>query len=376
MSENAVAVYTDVEMQRPADFKSGFQLLPVEQQEVVLAEYSARRTHFRKWLLSQLREGIHYGFPPGCEARYDNQGNVQIYIQGQYRPLNPRQWVPKPSLYKAGALYLVDLLKLKAVYSSDLDAWRMMGEPKGTLVRTCKLVNPASGEVIGEGTGTYEVGKKKMDSNAAIKMADKTAVVAAVINTLAIADLFTQDIEEKPHPANISPEMEAGLADLVQAWTSETFPQHRVTSAEIRALRANLSIWCKGKVPETPDAMLEWARANVEISEMLDAQTKKPTGIRFILRKTQTPAKSKTEPTIPEKPPQDAPESTISGGDDDKIAKLESFRQAFAAQRKEKQFIKYCETGLKFKWGTVPSDFEFAVKSIKNFAKGQKVNLE
>lgn len=376
MSENAVAVYTDVEMQRPADFKSGFQLLPVEQQEVVLAEYSARRTHFRKWLLSQLKEGIHYGFPPGCEARYDNQGNVQIYIQGQYRPLNPRQWVPKPSLYKAGALYLVDLLKLKAVYSSDLDAWRMMGEPKGTLVRTCKLVNPASGEVIGEGTGTYEVGKKKMDSNAAIKMADKTAVVAAVINTLAIADLFTQDIEEKPHPANISPEMEAGLADLVQAWTSETFPQHRVTSAEIRALRANLSIWCKGKVPETPDAMLEWARENVEISEMLDAQTKKPTGIRFILRKTQTPAKSKTEPTIPEKPPQDAPESTISGGDDDKIAKLESFRQAFAAQNKEKQFIKYCETGLKFKWGTAPSDFEFAVKSIKNFAKGQKVNLK
>ena len=61
MSENAVAVYTDVEMQRPADFKSGFQLLPVEQQEVVLAEYSARRTHFRKWLLSQLKEGIHYG---------------------------------------------------------------------------------------------------------------------------------------------------------------------------------------------------------------------------------------------------------------------------------------------------------------------------
>ena len=90
----------------------------------------------------------------------------------------------------------------------------------------------------------------------------------------------------------------------------------------------------------------------------------------------QTPAKPKTESTIPEKPPQDATESTISGGDDDnKIAKLESFRQAFAAQNNEKQFIKYCETGLKFKWGTVPSDFEFAVKSINNFAKKQGVKL-
>ena len=90
----------------------------------------------------------------------------------------------------------------------------------------------------------------------------------------------------------------------------------------------------------------------------------------------KTPAKSKTEPTIPEKPPQDAPESTISGGDDDKIAKLESFRQAFAAQNKEKQFF-VCLKNLKVEFGKVPEDrLDFVIKQIKNFAKGQKVNLE
>lgn len=90
----------------------------------------------------------------------------------------------------------------------------------------------------------------------------------------------------------------------------------------------------------------------------------------------KTPAKSKTEPTIPEKPPQDAPESTISVGDDDKIAKLESFRQAFAAQNKEKQFF-VCLKNLKVEFGKVPEDrLDFVIKQIKNFAKGQKVNLE
>ena len=75
---------------------------------------------------------------------------------------------------------------------------------------------------------------------------------------------------------------------------------------------------------------------------------------------------------MPEKPPQDAPESTIS----DKIAKLESFRQAFAAQNKEKQFF-VCLKNLKVEFGKVPEDrLDFVIKQIKNFAKGQKVNLE
>lgn len=277
------------EAPRPVDLRAGITLLSVQEQKVVLAEYKARRDHFRQWLLSQLVEGTHYGFPPGCEAKYDKAGNVVMYDKrnGGWKPVNPKQWRPKASLYKAGALYLVDLLKLKAIYESDLDAWKMMGEPKGTLVRTCKLINPKTGEFLGEGTGTYEVNKKGMDSNAAIKMADKTAVVAAVINTLAMSDLFTQDMEErKPGPDHISQEMEGtDFKAMVQKWVTDTMKKtplakHEISNSEIKALRANLSIWCKGKIPPDAQSAIEWCRTNVQIVPT-ESKNGDVTGIKF-----------------------------------------------------------------------------------------------
>jgi putative heme iron utilization protein len=181
--ETALTVYAEKiepqKIQSPASFKDGFQLLSVEQQDVALTEYKKRRDHFRKWLLAQLDEGNHYGFPPGCEPKKTNR----------------KQWQAKPSLYKAGALFIAELLNVRANYESDMIAWEMMGKPGGVIVRKCRLVNPSDGAFLGEGTGSYAVGRKKMDDNAAMKMADKTAIVAAVINTFALSDLFTQDLE-------------------------------------------------------------------------------------------------------------------------------------------------------------------------------------
>ena len=50
---------------------------------------------------------------------------------------------------------------------------------------------------MGEGMGVFCVGEKKMQENAALKMAEKRALVDAVINTVPVAaDRFTQDLEE------------------------------------------------------------------------------------------------------------------------------------------------------------------------------------
>lgn len=194
--ETALTVYAEKiepqKIQSPASFKDGFQLLSVEQQDVALTEYKKRRDHFRKWLLAQLVEGNHYGFPPGCEPK----------------KVNRKQWQAKPSLYKAGALFIAELLNVRANYESDMVAWEMMGKPAGVIVRKCRLVNPSDGAFLGEGTGSYAVGRKKMDDNAAMKMADKTAVVAAVINTFALSDLFTQDLESLKNGKKEEPKVE------------------------------------------------------------------------------------------------------------------------------------------------------------------------
>jgi len=161
-------------------------LLPVEQQKLYLQEYDDRRDFFLEWLLSHLKEGVHYGFAPGCQPPND---------------VNPRQWQAKPGLYKSGALLLVDLLKLKPKYESDLTSWEMSGKENGLFFRKCVLYS-SSGNMIGEGTGAFKINEKKMNSaNAVIKMADKRALVAAVINSIpVVGDLFTQDLDDIKKP--------------------------------------------------------------------------------------------------------------------------------------------------------------------------------
>lgn len=177
-------------------------LMPVTQMLPVLAEYTARRNSFREWLLSQLVEGTHYGIPPGCEPRYTEDG-LQI-VEGKV--LNPKQWKVKPSLYKAGADFICDLLMLDPKWEPDLDAWKMAGAKDGTFIMRCTLrcrgESPffpgRAGEIIGEGRGAGIAGVKRRDANGAIKISQKSSKIDAVINSLGISDLFSQDLDDLP----------------------------------------------------------------------------------------------------------------------------------------------------------------------------------
>lgn len=155
-------------------------MVPSETMLEALSEYEERRKTFREWLLRQLRQGVHYGYPPGCQPR----NNV-----------DPLQWQHKPSLYKAGADFVCDLMGVRDEYEADNSAWEQLGSPKGTFVFACRLFS-RKGELIGEGRGAFAVGTKGMKENAGIKMAKKSAKVDAAINAWGLSDLFTQDIED------------------------------------------------------------------------------------------------------------------------------------------------------------------------------------
>ena len=162
-----------------ADLRSQAMLASVDNIRAGLAEYGERRKAFRDWLRSQLVEGVHFGYPPGIRQS----------------DADPIKWTAKPSLYKAGADYVVDLMGVRCEFRADIEAWKQLGEPKETFVIACYLIGK-SGETIGEGRGVRRVGDKKMDANASIKMAEKSAKVDAVLNAYALADLFTQDVED------------------------------------------------------------------------------------------------------------------------------------------------------------------------------------
>jgi hypothetical protein len=177
-------------------------LLPSAVMRPILDEYTDRRKTFRRWLKEQLTEGIHYGIPPGCEPKYDGDGNT--IVDGKI--LDPYQWQVKPSLYKAGADFLCDLMQMDPQFSPDIETWKMLGAKEGTIVICCRLLSRGDspfftgrvkGDVLGEGRGAGVAGVKRRDGNGAIKIAQKSAKIDAVINTLGLSDLFTQDLEDE-----------------------------------------------------------------------------------------------------------------------------------------------------------------------------------
>jgi hypothetical protein len=104
--------------------------------------------------------------------------------------------VSKPSLSKAGSEKFLSLFNVQARFRKDDDTWEMLGRPAGVLCYVCALYTK-SGAFVGEGRGARDVRQDK-DSNKAIKMAQKSAQIDAVLRTGSLSDYFTQDLEERP----------------------------------------------------------------------------------------------------------------------------------------------------------------------------------
>jgi hypothetical protein len=107
----------------------------------------------------------------------------------------------KPTLLKAGAEKLCRLFSLRPSYElihfvTDFDKPLFHYHYRCTLVR--------SGEMVGQGDGCCNSREKKYDSqkykiydltNTICKMAQKRALVAAVLSSCGASEFFTQDLE-------------------------------------------------------------------------------------------------------------------------------------------------------------------------------------
>jgi hypothetical protein len=128
----------------------------------------------------------------------------------------------KPSLSKAGAEKVMGWLKLQASFTPDTGTWEMLGKPQDLVCYVCTL-RTRSGEIVGEGRGARSIKKDGGDVNKAIKMAEKSANVSAVLRTGCLSDVFTSDLEDMQEPEPAKP----------------TTPE-KVSSQELRA-----RIWAK-----------------------------------------------------------------------------------------------------------------------------------
>lgn len=238
MENNTTLATIPPDTNQHADFRSKLMTLPVEKMTEILTEYEARRKAFRVWLLSQMTQGVHYGFPPGCVPKFDRDGNMLVWNAKSSKNdvVPPEQWTARPSLYEAGADLLIDLLMLRPEYESDVGLWTQMGSLPGRFFIKCKLFDKTTGELKGEGVGASQAEADKntrlgQPVNAAMKIGKKRAKVDAVKNALGVSDLFTQDLDddagtgEQPNPPTTKP-------DAAKAKPRD----ERVTPDELRAL--------------------------------------------------------------------------------------------------------------------------------------------
>lgn len=127
------------------------------------------------FVAAQMKKGIDYGTIPGTK---------------------------KPTLLKPGAEKLCRLFSLRPSYElvhfiTDFDKPIFHYHYRCTLVR--------QGEMVGQGDGSCNSREKKYDSqkykifdltNTIVKMAQKRALVAAVLSSCGASEFFTQGIEE------------------------------------------------------------------------------------------------------------------------------------------------------------------------------------
>ena len=149
-------------------------------QELVERAEGARFV-FESWVKRNLRPGIHYGTFP---------------VDGQE--------IPRPTLLKPGAELVAILFNWRFHFAADLDSLQMYGlAPAGAFAYVCHVID-TDGRTVGQGRGVAELRETAMNNaNKTVKMAQKRAMVDAILRCAGLSQWFTQDLDE---PLFIAPE--------------------------------------------------------------------------------------------------------------------------------------------------------------------------
>jgi hypothetical protein len=156
--------------------------------ELTVTELLAQAEKIKQAMTRAMEEGVHFGTIPGT---------------------------PKPTLLKAGAEKLCLLFRMDPEYESHetIDGEHL------TVKSKCTLWHVPTGQRLGSGEGLATTHEKKhayrkggeggarranpdlYDAwNTVLKMSNKRALVAAVLNVTAASDLMTQDLEDDEPP--------------------------------------------------------------------------------------------------------------------------------------------------------------------------------
>lgn len=124
----------------------------------------------------------------------------------------------RKSLSKSGSEKLASIYSLVASFQRDMEALEMLGNDKGTVAFVCTLSR--AGMIVGQGRGADTMKRNGNDPNKTLKLAQKRAYVDAVLRTVGLSDLFTQDLEDMD-PDQIKEAPEKKEPDKYESWMND-----------------------------------------------------------------------------------------------------------------------------------------------------------
>ncbi len=239
VSENEVGL--SVDLASPLD-------LPGEQFKEGLERRSNNRAMLLSWIRSALTENVDFGIIP------TKQGNA------------------KKSLWKPGAEKIAGMLGVVARFTfQDLDTLLAQGVIPDYVVVHCQLLDSSS-RVLAQGVGARSLKKDYGDLNKALKMAEKSAHIDAVLRLGGLSEVFTQDIEDLPTEVAVS--VVRPIKTAVTTITVEQVQrlQNRIRELNLQETRVLNWIFRKWSVTRLADltpqqASVLWGNLNAWASE-------------------------------------------------------------------------------------------------------------
>ncbi len=195
--------------------------LPAEQFRSGLDRRKTNRQLLMEWLRSALVDGVDFG-----RVHIASKDKCELARQGRVKECtNQWHWSAKASLFKPGAEKITGMLGMTVHYPSlpNIEAALLNGTEIKTIVMRCEL-HDAAGHVVAEGVGARNLAQDWGDANKALKMAEKSAHIDAVLRLAGISDAYTQDVEDIVPGADI-PDVPAAAPKPTVAETKTRTPR-------------------------------------------------------------------------------------------------------------------------------------------------------
>jgi hypothetical protein len=166
--------------------------LPAEIFRAGLDRRKTNREALMEWIRAALVEGVDYGRIHSVGSQYAAQGKA-----GECP--NSKHW-SKPSLLKPGAEKICGMLGVTVRFPtlSDYEQAAISGVGIKQVILRCEIKN-TSGLVMADGVGARNASKDGDDLNKTLKMAEKSAMIDAVLRMAGLSEVFTQDLEDGAH---------------------------------------------------------------------------------------------------------------------------------------------------------------------------------